>query len=40
MVSSLSKLQGRKSYPPELEFMSDYEYELGIDSLLPLGALE
>jgi hypothetical protein len=40
MVSSQSKLQGRKSYPHELEFIKNYEYKLGIDALLPLGALE
>ncbi|ORY64777.1 histidine phosphatase superfamily [Leucosporidium creatinivorum] len=40
MVSSLSKLQGRKSYPSELEFMRSYKYNLGVNSLLPAGALE
>lgn len=40
MVQSLSKLQGRSAYPPSLEFMHDYEYGLGIDSLLERGARE
>ena len=40
MAASVSKLQGRKSYPPKLDYLRSYEYTLGVNDLLPIGAQE
>jgi hypothetical protein len=40
MVTSLSKLQGRKEYSPAMQFLKSYSYELEVNSLLHFGVEE